>query len=147
MATTTKKKTGNAKATIRYNKDRAGIELIIPDGRRLTADELGILKSIGFKWHKKSKYWYTLYSDDKMALIKETFLGKEAQFPAQTETKIIRQMAAERAEREAKAKASKPQKAKKLTKTEEFDNLQQKVNQLFDIVMAMAEVQKQQVSK
>lgn len=146
MATTTKR-TGKAKATIRFNKDRAGIELIIPDGRRLTADELNILKEIGFKWHKKSHYWYTVYSDDKMKLIKETFLGKEAQFPAQTETKIIRQMAAERAEREAQAKASKPKKAKKLTKTEEFDNLEQKVNQLYELISAMAEAQKQQVSK
>ena len=139
------KKNGNARAVIRYNKDRAGIELVLPDGRRLTSEELGILKSVGFKWHKKSKYWYTVYSDEKLELIKSTFLGKEAQFPAVTEQKIIRQMAAERAAREAKKKESKP-KTEKSSKTESsrMDALEQQMAQLAQMMEALV---KQQASK
>lgn len=139
------KKNGNARAVIRYNKDKAGIELVIPDGRRLTTEELTTLKSIGFKWHKKSKYWYTVYSDEKLELIKATCLGKEAQFPAVTEQKVIRQMAAERAVREEKKKESKP-KAGKSSKTESsrMDALEQQMAQLAQMMEALVQ---QQTSK
>lgn len=139
------KKNENARAVIRYNKDKAGIELVIPDGRRLTTEELTTLKSIGFKWHKKSKYWYTVYSDEKLELIKATCLGKEAQFPAVTEQKVIRQMAAERAVREEKKKESKP-KAGKSSKTESsrMDALEQQMAQLAQMMEALVQ---QQTSK
>lgn len=139
------KKNENARAVIRYNKDKAGIELVLPDGRRLTTEELTTLKSIGFKWHKKSKYWYTVYSDEKLELIKATCLGKEAQFPAVTEQKVIRQMAAERAVREEKKKESKP-KAGKSSKTESsrMDALEQQMAQLAQMMEALVQ---QQTSK
>ena len=136
MGNNTNKAAAAAKAVIRYNKEKGGIELVIPDGRRLLPEELAILKSVGFKWHKKSKYWYCLYSDERMKLIKETFLGKEAQFPATTETKIIKQVAAERAAREAKKAESKP-KDKKPSKSDELEELKTAVAQLAEMMAAM----------
>ena len=139
MANTTK-----SRMVIRFNKERAGVELVIPDGRRLTSDELSTIKSLGFIWHKKSKYWYTRYSDEKWELIKASCIGKDAQLPAVKETKLIKQMAVERKAREEEKAKSKP-KSKKPTKTEQFDELAAKVDKLAELVFKMAEMQ--QVSK
>lgn len=138
------------RAVIRYNKAKAGIELVIPDGRRLSADELAVLRSLGFCWHKKCKYWYTKYSDEKMGIIKASFLGKEAQFPATTETKLMKQMAAEKKATADKA-AKNPVKTTKAPKAvakadtsdieERFAAMEAKMAALVDAVTALAAMQ------
>lgn len=140
--------TTKARAVIRYNKAKAGIELVIPDGRRLTTAELEVLRSLSFCWHKKEKYWYTKYSDEKMEVIKASFLGKEAQFPAVTETKLMRQMAAEKASATRAAKAErKPSSKKAPAKTadsdleERFAAMEAKMAALVDAVTALAAMQ------
>lgn len=146
-AKTAAEPTTKARAVIRYNKAKAGIELVIPDGRRLTTAELEVLRSLSFCWHKREKYWYTKYSDEKMEVIKASFLGKEAQFPAVTETKLMRQMAAEKASATRAAKERKPQSKKESAKTtdsdleERFAAMEAKMAALVDAVTALAAMQ------
>lgn len=147
-AKTAAEPTTKARVVLRYNKAKAGIELVIPDGRRLTAAELEVLRSLHFCWHKKEKYWYTKFSAEKMEVIKASFLGKEAQFPAVTETKLMQQMAAEKASANRAAKAEKKPSSKKVPAKaadsdleERFAAMEAKMAALVDAVTALAAMQ------
>ena len=126
-----KKKTAEAKATaiIKFNKEVNGIELIIPDGRHLSSDELEILRSLGFCWHRKKLLWYTRYTDEKYELIKASFLGKESQFPAKTEQKVMKEIAAQYWEEQKAKKAAAP---KRTSANAQVAALSEKVDKLVD---------------
>ena len=132
----------DARAVIRYNKEKGGIELILPDGRKLNQTELLTLKSLGFCWHKMQKYWYTRYSDEKMEVIRTSFLGREAQFPAVSETK---QMAAEKAAAAAKKaetkKTATPKKATAAAAADErLASLEQQMAQMAEALTALTQL-------
>lgn len=135
----------DARAVIRYNKEKGGIELILPDGRKLNQTELLTLKSLGFCWHKMQKYWYTRYSDEKMEVIRASFLGREAQFPAVSETKLMKQMAAEKAAAAAKKaetkKTATPKKATAAAAADErLANLEQQMAQMAEALTALTQL-------
>ena len=135
----------DARAVIRYNKEKNGIELILPDGRKLNQTELLTLKSLGFCWHKMQKYWYTRYSDEKMEVIRTSFLGREAQFPAVSETKLMKQMAAEKAAAAAKKaetkKTATPKKATAAAAADErLASLEQQMAQMAEALTALTQL-------
>lgn len=123
------------KFIVRFNKAQAGIEVLIPDGRRLSGEEIEILKSIGFAWHRKNHYYYTKYTEEKMKLIKECFIGKDAQLPSKTETKVIAEMAAAAAQ---KAKEKKERPAKKETASERMNRLEDMMMKMMEMMAAQA---------
>ena len=134
MATREPKKSVNTKAAtqaavVRFNKEAGGIEVVFPDGRRLSSEEKGILKSLGFAWHRRNGYYYTHYTDEKYELVKASFLGKDSVLPAKIEQKVMAEIAAEaRARREAK-RAEQP---KRNTSAAKVDALEAKVDALTD---------------
>ena len=125
-----------SKFIVRFNKAQAGIEVVIPDGRRLSGEEIEILKSMGFAWHRKNHYYYTKYTDEKMKLIKECFIGKDAQLPSKTETKVIAEMAAAAAAQRAKEKKERP--AKKETSVERMNRLEDMMVKMMEMMTAQA---------
>lgn len=126
------------KAIIRFNKDAAGIELVIPSGRKLEQAELQVLRSLGFCWHRKNKYYYTRYTEEKMELIRASFLGKEAQFPAKTAEKVVKEMAAAKAKAEAEApkKARAPRAGSQAARLEVLEGNMAKLTEMFGQFLA-----------
>lgn len=110
--TTRAKKENTTVITVKFNQEKGGIELAIPDGRRLSTAERNELRELGFSWHRKNGYYYTRYSEEKMAEIKQSFL-KDSKFPAATSEKKV---AAAAQELEAKREAERAAKPKKETK-------------------------------
>lgn len=131
---TTKKTNTNAVITIKFNQEKGGIELSIPDGRRLTAAERQELKELGFSWHRKNGYYYCRYTEERMAAIKKSFL-KDSKFPAAKEEKKVSESAHELAEQRAAAQAAKPKKEpKKSAQAARLDALEDNMAKLTELL-------------
>lgn len=116
---TNKKENANTTAAIvvRFNADKGGIELDIPQGRRLTTSEKAELKELGFSWHRKNGYYYSRYTEERMAAIKNSFL-KDSKFPAATQEKKVAAQAEALEKERAAARAAKPKKETKASAQE-----------------------------
>ena len=96
---------------VTYNAEQGGIEIRVPYGRNLTAEELAELKRLKFSWAKGKHLWYALFSEDLLKQMQESKLGflKEAAYPKLTKTlteklsKVSAEKMAKRAERAATA--------------------------------------------
>ena len=111
------KANANEVITIRFNQEKGGIELAIPDGRRLTPSEKDELKTLGFSWHRKNGYYYTRYTEERMKAIKKSFL-KDSKFPAAASEKKLSAAASELEAQRAAARASKPKRETKASAQE-----------------------------
>lgn len=107
---------------ISWNKEQGGIELRIAKGRHLTESEKKELmdrKGLAFNWkgHGDPKYyWYTNFSDEKLELIKNSFIGKEGvELPKLTksEKSALDAKVAERLAKQAERRATKPSTGRK----------------------------------
>jgi hypothetical protein len=136
--TSTKKENAKANATsaivVRFNQDKGGIELDIPTGRRLTQSEKTELKELGFSWHRKNGYYYSRYTEDRMAAIKNSFL-KEAKFPAAAQEKKVATQAEALEKERAAARAAKPKKETKASAQEKrIEELEASIKGLNDLM-------------
>lgn len=131
-----KKKTTTAIITVKFNQEKGGIELSIPDGRRLTSAERAELKELGFSWHRKNGYYYSRYTEERMAAIKKSFL-KDSKFPAAKEEKKVSEAAHELAEQRAAAQAAKPKKEPKPSQSARLDALEDNMAKLTELLMQL----------
>lgn len=144
--TTSKKENATAKAvtsaiTVRFNADKGGIELDIPQGRRLTTSEKAELKELGFSWHRKNGYYYSRYSEERMAAIKNSFL-KDSKFPAATQEKKVAAQAEALEKERAAARAAKPKKETKASAQEKrIENLEASIATLSSLMEKLVAMQ------
>lgn len=113
------------KCTIRFNKAVGGIE-IVPEGRLPEAEWRAandIFKSNGFQFHKKNSYWYTVYSEEKMAWVRKIFKPKGLTKADEAATKA-------KAEERAAQKAS----TKKPKKEDRVAELEKKLDALMALL-------------
>lgn len=119
---------------VRFNQDKGGIELEIPTGRRLTQSEKTELKELGFSWHRKNGYYYSRYTEERMAAIKDSFL-KEAKFPAAAQEKKVATQAEALEKERAAARAAKPKKETKASAQEKrIENLEASIATLSSLM-------------
>ena len=143
--TSTKKENAKANATsaivVRFNQDKGGIELDIPTGRRLTQSEKTELKELGFSWHRKNGYYYSRYTEERMAAIKNSFL-KEAKFPAAAQEKKVATQAEALEKERAAARAAKPKKETKASAQEKrIEELEASIASLSDLMAKLIATQ------
>lgn len=134
------KANANEVITIRFNQEKGGIELAIPDGRRLTPSEKDELKTLGFSWHRKNGYYYTRYTEERMKAIKKSFL-KDSKFPAAASEKKLLAAASELEAQRAAARASEPKRAKASAQEKRIEELEASIATLSSLMEKLVAMQ------
>lgn len=58
-------------ATLRFNKEHDGIELLFPETERPNEAVRTAMKEQGFRWHNKGKYWFARQTPDRLAFARK----------------------------------------------------------------------------
>lgn len=119
--------------TVTFNKAEGGIELRIPYGRVLNAEERAELKNFQFSWAKSKHLWYTLYTEEKFEAMKNSkfeFLST-AKYPGKLTPNALKELEGN-AERKLKARAAKAEarKAEKASTAADIRSLMAEIAEL-----------------
>lgn len=113
-----------AVGTVRFNKEQGGIEIVFAKGTQLDEKHKALLKSKGFRWHRKGQYYYARYTDEVFEWTKQVFASWK---PKKNEVASIKATAEKKAA-EKPAKAA----AKKVSQADRLDRLEQMLTALLE---------------